>query len=130
MVFTRRRLYLRGYKWTPFVRVVFRYFEPQGIGDWLRIPLGLVGYVFAWAWTESWRLWLKWKHRWLRKVDPMGYHWRVSCPGGGRHTQPDPVLCHRCFWGGPVRWLVHTYTACGEDDVEPVDECPHCGMEL
>jgi hypothetical protein len=31
---------------------------------------------------------------------------------------------------GPGRWLVHTYGPCGEDDVEPVDECPKCGQEI
>lgn len=36
------------------------------------------------------------------------------------------------FWpiGCVLGWLVHTYGPCGLRDVEPVDECPRCGLEL
>lgn len=56
----------------------------------------------------------------------------------GRHTDLNPMLCMRCGWTGPVRWLVHGYHSYyagsfGDDDnydTEPIDECPRCGQEL
>jgi hypothetical protein len=32
-----------------------------------------------------------------------------------------------CGYAGPLRWFVHGYAGCGDDDVEPEDECPRCG---
>ena len=69
--------------------------------------------------------------RWLLAV----IMWRFQCWGflrwflpyaGGRHIDWAPCRCEECGWRGPVRWAFHTYHGCGEDDVEPVDECPRC----
>lgn len=53
---------------------------------------------------------------------------------GGRRFDWEPVYCdpadEGCGWRGPRRWTFHTYHGCGDDDVEPADECPVCGMEV
>ena len=102
-------------------------FKPQSWHDWALIPWWYLRYALAWCWTEGWRLCLKVRHWRLRGTKQ--YRW-VTNPGHGRHTDPHPVMCPICLWAGPVRWLKHGYAACGEDDVEPVDECPRCGYEL
>lgn len=113
---------------TPFVQVLVMVPERETI-DYLTLPWHLLRYAFAWCWTESWRLCLKVKYWHLRKTDYSNYRW-LTQPGHGRHTDPNPILCPACLWGGARRWLVHTYTGCGEEDVEPCDECPRCGEEL
>lgn len=100
-------------------------FDPQGWQDWALLPF------WATRWVFFWLLWLAIsaleRHRIIRQVQ------------SGRHTDLNPVLCTRCGWAGPVRWLVHTYhsyyTGGGSDessdyDSEPADECPRCGQEL
>lgn len=49
---------------------------------------------------------------------------------GGRRIDWMPVRCEECGWMGPLRWCYHGYAACGDDDVEPQDECPRCYSRL
>ncbi len=82
-------------------------------------PVLILAEIITLAWG-SWR-WLRACHLpWLRVA---AFMW-------GRRESPEPVACHRCGWGGFTRWLIHTYEACGDDDVEPRDECPRCGQEV
>lgn len=101
---------------------MLRDFEPESYRDWLLIPWWLLRLLFAWLWWQAWPLVQLVRGRWRTK-SAMSYSY-------GRHDDPTPVMCPRCLWAGPRRWLVHTYTAVGMDDVEPVDECPRCGQEL
>lgn len=49
---------------------------------------------------------------------------------GGRRVDWIPMICEECGWRGPLRWCYHTYGDDGSgEDVEPVDECPHCFRE-
>lgn len=64
-------------------------------------------------------LWVLWR-RWICRTNYMG----------GRRIDWTPVVCEECGWRGPLRWTWHTYHGCDEEDVEPVDECPGCGMEV
>jgi len=114
---------------TPFFQAVTSRLPARGWDAYLMLPWHLLRYVFALCWTECWRLCLKVKYRHLRKSNGLNYRLLIQ-PGHGRHTDPDPVLCPLCLWGGARRWLVHTYAMCSEEDVEPIDECPRCGTEL
>lgn len=106
-----------------------REFEPESVCDWLLIPWWLARYAFAWCWSIPWYGALRF-NIWLSRDKP-SRGWRHFPGPTGRHNQPDPVICPRCLWAGPVRWLVHTYGDDGSGmDVEPVDECPRCGKEL
>lgn len=75
-------------------------------------------------------LWLYYWYSW-RLVTWLGarlgrrYWWN-----GGRHTDGDPTVCEECLRVFRVRDCVHTYQACGYDDVEGLEECPHCGHEI
>lgn len=62
-------------------------------------------------------------HNWLYFLCRWPYH-------GGRHYDWQPVTCEECGWRGPRRWCWHTYSSCGDDEVEPCDECPGCGQEI
>jgi len=99
----------------PGFRRAFLEFEPESWTDWARIPWSLLRYGFALL-----------MHR---LVWPIAQRFGFVCRGGGRWDDWDPVWCPRCFWAGPARWLCHTYAQCGDEDVEPVDECPRCGLE-
>jgi hypothetical protein len=114
---------------TPFFQMVTSELPVRGWNAYVTLPWHLVRYAFAWCWTETWRLYLKCKYRRYLTLDKLHGGWMTS-PGHGRHTDPRPVLCPLCLWGGARRWLYHTYGPCGVDDVEPVDECPRCGTEL
>jgi hypothetical protein len=80
--------------------------------------------LFAIAWTFAWGT-----LRWLFHK-PRGWtfwQWRRMAFAWGRHESPKAAYCEQCGWIGPYRWLVHGYAGCGNDDVEPIDECPRCG---
>ncbi len=94
-------------------------FEPVGLIDWLLIPWWMMRFVFAWCWMLL-----------ARVIDRKIAYWDGHFVGWGRHDDPTPVVCERCLWTGPLRWTIHTYHACGDDDVEPVDECPRCGSDI
>ncbi|MCL5999216.1 MAG: hypothetical protein M1546_24600 [Chloroflexi bacterium] len=98
---------------------MLRHFEPQGMGDWLLIPWWLLRYGLAWLVWQAMTLWR------LAHGEPRAWAWMW-----GRHDDPEPVLCERCLWAGPRAWTIHAYHACGDDDVEPVDECPRCGADI
>lgn len=76
-----------------------------------------IPWFFAIVWTFVWG-WI----RWLRSPGPLAWLW-------GRQSSPEPYLCEDCGWRGPLRWTVHEYERCGDEDVEPVDLCPACGSE-
>ena len=90
--------------------------------------------VIAVVWTFAWGT-----GRLVKYSDFFGWHpllgpstWRQShlfAFSWGRHDSPKAMWCERCGWVGPLRWAIHTYAGCGDDDVEPVDECPRCGSE-
>ena len=68
------------------------------------------------------------RYAWFFVTRPQGWRFRIW---QGRHEDWSPVLCDECGWRGPRRWAVHTYGDDGSgEDVEPVDECPGCGMEI
>lgn len=101
--------------------------DPRPWTDYAQLPWQLLRYAFAWCWYWAWKLLLivrYWRHRHDR-----WWNWRIE-PGHGRHDMPDPVMCPCCWWAGPVRWLYHGYEACGDDDVEPMDYCPRCDIEI
>ncbi len=118
-----RRYYLEDFKRAFSLRD----FEPQMWRDWALIPYWIARFVFAWCWAESryplWRF-----HSWL--TVQFNFRTRLLPSWGGRHVDVDPVACPRCLWAGPRRWVTHTYTSIDEYDVEAVDECPRCGMEI
>jgi hypothetical protein len=103
-------------------------FEPQSWRDVALIPWWLLRYVFAWCWKQVW--YPAWRlHIWVSERWGMRLAWLPD--GGGRWVDPDPVMCRYCLWAGPRRWTFHTYGDDGSgEDVEPVDECPRCGMEI
>lgn len=101
--------------------------EPRPWRDYVRLPWSLVRYAFAWCWYWSWRSVLIIRY-WGQRKDPC-WRWYIE-PGNGRHTAVDPVMCSVCWWAGPVRWLSHGYSACGDEDVEPTDFCPICDTEI
>lgn len=121
----------------PFcvIRLSLAGFEPQGLIDWLAIPIYVLRYWACWLWTRAWafarliRVFI-----WRITGKEVSRYWRAYVFGWGRHDSPEPVMCPRCLWAGPVRWLAHGYSgvSVGEDDydVEPTDECPRCGGEL
>jgi hypothetical protein len=92
-------------------------FEPQSIVDWLLIPWWGLRYLFA---KIIWILYVI-----VCRMTDGRLLWM-----SGRYTSPEPIWCDRCFWAGMRRWAVHTYHPCGDDDVEPVDECPRCGANI
>ena len=98
---------------------MFHSFEPQSWRDYALIPWWLLRYAFAWVWAEAWATWK------IGKGIPAG--WANLY---GRWESPEPVMCPRCLWAGPRRWVIHTYQDDGVGDVEPVDECPRCGCEM
>ena len=114
--------------WYPLWETIFApTCERRPFGDYVSLLWMIPRYWLADAWWHLWHWWLVWKHR--DKRGDSFYRWYVM-PGRGRHSDVDPIICPVCFWAGPIRWLVHGYGPCGEDDVEPVDECPRCGTEL
>lgn len=93
------------YSWSGFK--ITKQFEPQSLIDWFLIPY--------------------WAARYL--ITCIVYKSALIEPGYGRRTSLEPYCCERCLWSGPVRWLVHSYQDDGSgEDVEPVDECPRCGL--
>ena len=83
--------------------------------------------ILAVPWTLLWGT-----LRWARYLCRLPGHYRPrNCRRAafswGRHDSPKAVRCERCGWAGPLRWTRHTYGPVGNDDVEPVDECPRCG---
>ncbi len=60
---------------------------------------------------------------------------KEPCPTGKKGLccrQECEVIykCATCGWTGMLKDAVHTYHDDGSgEDVEPVDECPSCGME-
>lgn len=93
-------------------------FEPQGWQDYALIPWWILRFLFACFWYWAARLTIG------RRL-----YWDGIFMGWGGDVDPTPVICPRCLWAGPRRWMIHTYHACGDDDVEPVDECPRCGQD-
>lgn len=110
---------------------IFNEFEPERWQDIALIPWWLLRYVFVWCWFYSW-----WGCRIIKLYITLwgeprqGFFWFISRPGSGRHTDVDPVMCPRCLWAGPVRWMVHTYFDDGSGESEPIDECPRCGWGI
>jgi hypothetical protein len=102
-----------------------REFEPQGPADWALIPWWIARYFFAWCWTQAW--YPAWRLNNYTIHGRLGRRLSRLPSMGGRHSDPDPVMCPRCLWAGPARWLVHGYASYGYEDVEPQDECPRCG---
>lgn len=98
----------------------WRHFEPESWVDYALIPWWMLRYLFAWCWSQVWYPYT----RIIRRVKP------TWAPLYSRHTYPTPVVCPRCLWAGPERWLVHGYGPCGDYDVEPISECPRCGQEM
>lgn len=91
-------------KWEAFVT------EPAARGFFF------LRYGLAWC---VWRTWSKF-------IVLRGF-----LPVWGRDDSPEPLLC-ACGWGGMRRQVIHTYQddGTGQDEVEPVDECPRCGQEI
>ncbi len=105
---------------------LFHDFQAQSWRDYALIPWWMLRYGFALVVTYVWGVW-----RFIRLRNKVERHWlKFAAFGWGRRESPEPIMCRCCLWAGMVRWTVHTYTACGEDDVEPVDECPRCGSEI
>ena len=100
-------------------------FEAEVVTDYFLIP---------WWFTRYYLTWLIWKmargfnrlRYWKKRNNP--FYPLLIEPGHGRHTDIEPYCCERCLWSGPYRWLVHAYCDDGMGDVEPVDECPRCGL--
>jgi len=44
-----------------------------------------------------------------------------------RTDDPTPVKCLDCGWEGRIMDCEHSYVACPDGDVEPIDYCPECG---
>ena len=117
----RSRFYLRSrYYWIISDALSFQFFEPESWKDYAVIPYHLARWVFAYIWTRLWGFCRLLRHG--RK--PWVWMW-------GRWVSPEPMMCPRCLWAGPTRWLVHTYESCGDEgDCEAVDECPKCGYAV
>ena len=111
----------------------FPEYSPNSAFEYRYLPLDALRWCFAWAWTQVWYP-VNHLHYWIREHLPRLFLLtRYFLPlGGGRREDPDPVYCGRCLWAGPTRWLIHTYTGGWDEDsdVEAVDECPRCGMEV
>ena len=63
-----------------------------------------------------------WRHFILRIPFPYCIMW-------GRRESPIPIKCE-CGWAGMIRWLIHTYEGDDYGEVDPVDYCPRCGIEI
>lgn len=105
--------------WTVKEALTGRRVEIDDWRDWTLLPWWLLRYAFAWSWLKLAVLRDRLKGR---PNHLLAWY--------GRHDDPTPIMCPRCLWAGPRRWLVHTYCGVGVDDVEPVDECPRCGLEI
>ncbi len=106
-------------------------FEPEGWRDWALIPGHVLCWAIAFVWQWPWYLASHLNYWFRNHCRPVFRVTRWILPlGGGRWESPDPIICPRCWWGGATRALVHTYASYGEDDVEPVNECPRCGAEI
>jgi hypothetical protein len=103
--------------------LTFHEFEAEHWTEYAVIPWYLLRWMFALIWTVIWGNWRAIRNRGEDFYPAWAFAW-------GRHDSPEPVVCPRCLWAGPRRWLYHGYGSCGDDDVEPVDECPKCGAEL
>jgi len=112
--------------------LTLREFEPQSWRDWALIPWGVERWFLALALTalRAPLLNLNWRVR--ERCWTLFLITRYALPlHNGRHWDTTPMICRRCLWGGPERWLVHTYTGGWDDgDVGACDECPRCGAEL
>jgi len=98
-----------------------QHFEPTGPADYALVPYYLLRLLYAWV--AMWVLGY-WRH--LRDPE-LPLAWALMW---GRREDPSPVICWRCLWAGMRRWTVHTYYDDHNGDVEPVDECPRCGLEI
>lgn len=88
-----------------------------------------LAYLYRWLiYHYLAKLWFDIISGWDYDANYLTYYdkWKMK----GRHSDPQPISCHRCTWAGPRKKAIHGYHWNGIDDMEPVDECPVCGSEV